>query len=89
MRLQVQVGQMPERRLVAGNRRIEGSKACRQNLDAVEFGARVVEGAQQLLLNPIDCSVRFHALSNPRGKSDRPSDGSYFPTIDPISINKT
>ena len=54
MCVQVQLGEMPEHRLVARNRLIKRSKAGGQNLDAVEFGACVVEGAKELLLDLVD-----------------------------------
>ena len=65
---QVQLREMPECRLITWNGRIERSETRGQNLDAVEFGACVVEGAKELLLDPIDvASVPIAALSYSMG----------------------
>jgi hypothetical protein len=49
-----------ELRLVGRDRRTEGSKAGRENLDTIEICACSIERAIKLASHLIDCSVRGH-----------------------------
>jgi len=51
---------MMERRFVVGNRGIERREASRQNLNTIEFSARLIERAIKLVSDFGDCSVLFH-----------------------------
>lgn len=91
MRVEIELVQMTECRLIVGHRRIESSQAGRENFDAIEFGAGLIERPEELPLHAFNCCVRSHGNLVPLhvGKSHRIGDGSYFRIIDRNSIKKT
>jgi hypothetical protein len=60
MRLERRATQVLEPRFVARDRRAERSKACGQNFDAIEVGARFFERTIKFAFDPIDCRIRCH-----------------------------
>jgi hypothetical protein len=75
--------------LVAGDRRTEGSKAGREDLDTIEICACFIERAIKRLTRSIVASVAIGNLITRVGVKQPPGDGSGFRLIDRISINKT